>query len=230
MPSHVVRTGLILSVGLVCLFLNGCYVPGGGWTMRTGLDCRRYKKPSLFVEMVDTRWDEYNRVAEMNVTGGLIDPRSVVTPTALPPGAGVGPIPPGSHETIRGPLPPANGLPPAVVPAPTETGPSHGEPHQLPGAPDESAPPPEPGANGSATARRPQGPTFLPAPAETSGADAPARQPVDPGSDAAFDDSDNDDEDIELSSYRRTSGGRSQKTGFKKKPLQKPTASRLFGK
>lgn len=227
MPSHVVRTRLPVWVGLVCLFMSGCYVPGGGWTMRTGLDCRRYKKPSLFVEMVDTRWDEYNRVAEMNTTGGLVDPRHVVTPTV--PGTVPGPGLPVLHDGARGPLPPPNGLPPSEVPAPIETDPSQGEPHQLPPAPQESAPP-EPGANGSATARRPQGPTLLPPPAESS-TDASDRQAGDRGSDAAFDDSDDGDEDIELSSYRRPSGARgSSQTGVKKKPLFRPTASRLFGK
>jgi hypothetical protein len=34
--------------------------------MRTGVDLRRPKKPSAFLELVDTRWDEYNRIAEIN--------------------------------------------------------------------------------------------------------------------------------------------------------------------
>ncbi len=36
--------------------------------MRTGVDVRRCMKPAVFVELVDTRWDEYNRVAEINST------------------------------------------------------------------------------------------------------------------------------------------------------------------
>jgi hypothetical protein len=51
---------------IVSLLASGCFVPGGGWTMRTGLDWRRHGKPAAFVELVDTRWDEYNRVAEIN--------------------------------------------------------------------------------------------------------------------------------------------------------------------
>ena len=51
---------------LLALSLAGCYIPGGGWTLRTGADFRTRYKPGVFLEMVDTRWDEYNRVACQN--------------------------------------------------------------------------------------------------------------------------------------------------------------------
>src|SRR5258706_526150 len=54
-------------VGLIPLLMAGCFVPGGGWTLRTGCDFRTCRKPAWFyVEMVDTRWDEWNRVAQLN--------------------------------------------------------------------------------------------------------------------------------------------------------------------
>ena len=80
MTTAVLRTGTRLGLLLVCAAPSGCYIPGGGWTMRTGLDVRRYRKPSAFLELVDTRWDEYNRVAELNLMGGPIDPRADMTP------------------------------------------------------------------------------------------------------------------------------------------------------
>ena len=82
MPSQIIRVGAVLSAGFACLAASGCFVPGGGWTMRGGIDLRRSRKPSAFVELVDTRWDEYNRVAEMNMGlsgGGMIDARGAVT-------------------------------------------------------------------------------------------------------------------------------------------------------
>lgn len=51
---------------LLALLLSGCYIPGGGWTLRGGADLRTRYKPTVFVEMVDSRWDEYNRVACAN--------------------------------------------------------------------------------------------------------------------------------------------------------------------
>ena len=50
--------------------VSGCYIPGSGWTLRSGIDLRTYRKPAVFTEMVDTRWDEWNRVAQMNAMGG----------------------------------------------------------------------------------------------------------------------------------------------------------------
>jgi len=137
------RIAARLAALAVCLAASGCFVPGGGWTMRTGLDVRRYRKPSVFVELVDTRWDEYNRIAEMNLTG--FDPRAVVTPSA-PPGPGFSnglpamPVDPGTAPEGT------NGAPPAARPL--------GEPNPLPGAPVDPLPPPPPAAGISATARR----------------------------------------------------------------------------
>ena len=54
--------GIGLMAGLV-----GCYIPGGGWTVRTGVDVRQICKPAAFVELVDTKWDEWNRVSQMNL-------------------------------------------------------------------------------------------------------------------------------------------------------------------
>ncbi len=144
MTTAVLRTGTRLGLLLVCAATTGCYIPGGGWTMRTGLDVRRYHKPSAFLELVDTRWDEYNRVAELNLMGGPIDPRAVVTPWC-PPNGGTMVLPPG----IQG-----------VSPALPSTAPANGsgedngqEPNPLPGAPVETLPPP-PGVG--PTARRRQ--------------------------------------------------------------------------
>jgi hypothetical protein len=58
--------GRLLAGGLLCAVLSGCYVPNGGWTLRSGFDCRTHRKPAMFLEMVDTRWDEWNRVAQIN--------------------------------------------------------------------------------------------------------------------------------------------------------------------
>jgi hypothetical protein len=80
----------------------GCYVPGGGWTLRTGLDWRTHAKPGAYVELVDTRWDEWNRIAQMNAMMGEITP--VVTEAAPPPTATV--VPPQQPP----PIPPATGV------------------------------------------------------------------------------------------------------------------------
>ena len=60
------QTGRLLAGALLCAGLAGCYVPNGGWTLRSGVDCRTHRKPAMFLEMVDTRWDEWNRVAQIN--------------------------------------------------------------------------------------------------------------------------------------------------------------------
>src|SRR5262249_33637787 len=140
-----VRTAVRLSVALLCLAASGCFVPGGGWTMRGGLDFRRPRKPSAFVELVDSRWDEYNRIADMNIAGGMVE-SNVLTPIAPPSNAAPG----GSRPVVPSPSdPPA----PALV----DRGQS-AEPHPLPGMPDEP-PTPESGP----TARRPSGSArFLP--------------------------------------------------------------------
>lgn len=104
------------SLRLACglLFVGaatGCYVPGGGWTMRTGVDFRTPRKPGCYVEMVDTRWDEWNRVAQMNAYGGSCPP------------AGAGPLAVESSVYGAPPvhIPAGGGLPagPAFGPIPT---------------------------------------------------------------------------------------------------------------
>jgi len=64
--GRIVYRLMLLSLGLSAA---GCYIPGGGWTMRAGVDVRCLKKPAAFVEVVDTRWDEITRVAELNSLG-----------------------------------------------------------------------------------------------------------------------------------------------------------------
>jgi hypothetical protein len=67
----------------------GCYIPGGGWTMRAGVDVRCLKKPAAFVEVVDTRWDEITRVAELNALGAATVVTSPpVAPAAFTPATG----------------------------------------------------------------------------------------------------------------------------------------------
>jgi len=85
---------------LISLTASGCFVPGGGWTMRTGIDLRRCRKPSAFVELVDTRWDEFNRIAEINSMAA-----STPSPAVIGPGAGPSlmegvPVPPASDPRI----------------------------------------------------------------------------------------------------------------------------------
>jgi hypothetical protein len=74
-----------LALVLAAVAASGCYVPGGGWTLRGGLDLRTYRRPAVFTELVDTRWDEYNRVAFQNSAsqgptagwaGSYVDPAS----------------------------------------------------------------------------------------------------------------------------------------------------------
>ena len=86
MTSNRARIIYRLSALLIGLSASGCFVPGGGWTMRTGVDLRRYKKPSAFVELVDTRWDEYNRIAEINSMMACTPSPSIVSPAGFAPG------------------------------------------------------------------------------------------------------------------------------------------------
>src|SRR5262245_25913949 len=128
MTRAVARTSLCLAAALSSLLASGCYVPGGGWTMRTGLDTRRRHKPSVFVELVDTRWDEFNRVATMNLDSPVMEVNGVVLPSGQPNGqSGI------TMPAVNGPLVP--GAPPV---------PLNGEPHQLPGSPGETLPPSPP--------------------------------------------------------------------------------------
>lgn len=85
----------------------GCFIPGGGWTLRTGLDWRTHAKPGAYLELVDTRWDEWNRVAQMNAMMETAVPVYVATqpvPATNPPEAQ-----PAIQEPY--PVPPAAGIP-----------------------------------------------------------------------------------------------------------------------
>jgi hypothetical protein len=229
MTTAVLRTGTRLGLLLVCAASSGCYIPGGGWTMRTGLDVRRYHKPSAFLELVDTRWDEYNRVAELNLTGGPIDPRAVVTPWC-PPNGGPMVLPPG----IQGA--------PSTTP-PNGSGEDNGqEPNPLPGAPVETLPPP-PGVG--PTARRPQGDDIQlkgPGPQNSDDGTGADREAVDNDIDGGTDDESENrptapGNNGQLSSYRRVprsagAGAPANRvqpvSGRSLDTYRRPTASRLF--
>jgi len=75
----------VLLASLAC-GIGGCYVPNGGWTLRSGIDLRTHKKPAIFTEMVDTHWDEWNRVAQMNAAYGASPGDSCPPVENLPPG------------------------------------------------------------------------------------------------------------------------------------------------
>lgn len=105
--------GIGLMAGLV-----GCYIPGGGWTVRTGVDVRQIRKPAAFLEMVDTKWDEWNRVSQMNLyengTAGPMVIEPVVT-QGVPTVVNTPPLPlqpapaveqPASPRGIQPPTPP----------------------------------------------------------------------------------------------------------------------------
>ncbi len=135
----VLRTLIVAS--LMALTLPGCYIPRGGWTLRSGIDLRTRGKPGAFVEMVDTRWDECNRLTQCQggsspcppgtyptsatypapVEGGsAYNPPQLTQPQPLPPEAGLRPTDP--HLTDP-PIPNPQGsagLPPPVPPAPEE--------------------------------------------------------------------------------------------------------------
>lgn len=123
---------LLLAVVPLCLAASGCFVPGGGWTLRSGIDLRRKCKPSAFVELVDTKWDEYNLVEEMNVYGAYGDQGVPFIPGSPP--ADLGPMPPPSPTSSSTPLRtnPLNGL----APPPAADG--H-EPSLLPGTAEDAS-------------------------------------------------------------------------------------------
>lgn len=138
----------------------GCYIPGGGWTLRTGVDLRTHRKPGCYLEMVDTRWDEWNRVAQMNACcapsagagGGPYVVESSVyapgAPTLPPPGttaAPTGPVVPQTPTTVEPaapvlndsfPMPPSTG--PVSAPSTVPASPPGGAPSEPAGS---SAPP-----------------------------------------------------------------------------------------
>jgi hypothetical protein len=223
MTRAVARTGLCLAAALSSLLASGCYVPGGGWTMRTGLDTRRRHKPSVFVELVDSRWDEFNRVATMNLDSPVMEVNGVVLPSGQPNGQ--------SGFT----LPAANGPMVPAVPAV----PSNGEPHQMPGSPAETLPPSPPlPTNDAPTALR----GLEGAPNSSSGDDASLRAA---GDDDGLDDGDDDGEDLARRNsnwFQRVSGrlsGKCRKAPAGdlrntatdgEKTAVRPAASRLFSR
>ena len=83
--GRIIRRLTALSIGLSA---SGCFIPSGGWTMRAGVDVRCLKKPAAFVELVDTRWDETTRIAEINTTGGYVVTSPAVAPAGLTPTTG----------------------------------------------------------------------------------------------------------------------------------------------
>jgi hypothetical protein len=201
--------------------------------MRTGIDVRRYHKPSVFVELVDTRWDEYNRVAEMNLTGGMIDPHVVVTPTGYP--NAVGTLVPG-----------ATGVPPAMPPDTPQDGPTDGgrgsEPSPLPPAPVEPLPPP-PGVGPTAQLSPTRGPQLDVPPAEASAPNDAGDRPAPANDDVNGPQSEEAEgaDKVKLSSflgipYRRSAkasdraGNARQEAAPAEKPARRPTLSRLFSK
>lgn len=118
----------------VAVTASGCFVPGGGWTLRGGCDLRTHRKPAVFMEMVDTRWDEHNRVAQlnaMNALGGDVQvlPAGAATIRDTSPngngGSGAAPVPPPSSFSNEGPYrepsqaPAVNEQPPMSTPGPS---------------------------------------------------------------------------------------------------------------
>ena len=140
-----------LTALIVSLSASGCYIPGGGWTMRTGVDVRCLKKPAAFVELVDTRWDEYNRIAVINSFPATVS----VAPAGYAPAAGPHliegvSVPPAADPRSESSTP--------IPPDPRFPGSSsgikvpHDEPSRLPDAQDEPARTPVP--RNAPTARR----------------------------------------------------------------------------
>jgi hypothetical protein len=205
---------------MASLIASGCYVPGGGWTMRTGLDTRRRHKPSVFVELVDSRWDEFNRVATMNLDSPVMEVNGAFEPNGQPNGQSGFTLP-----AVNGPMVPA--APPV---------PSNGEPNQLPGSPAETCPPspPLPSTDAPTALRGIEG-----APKPSAADDASLRAA---GDDDGLDDGDDDGEDLarrNSNSFQRVSGRLNAKCrkpsvsdartrGDGEKTTVRPSASRLF--
>jgi hypothetical protein len=235
MTPVFIRAGSLCVTAWFCLSTAGCFVPGGGWTMRTGLDMRRPRKPSAFVELVDTRWDEYNRVATMNLD--LATTRRGRRMDMEWPGAVMVSTPPAANG-----VPAGNGLPPGMVPepppAPSNGGHGLSEPHPLPGNSIEPfAPPPPP----------PLPTTDGPTAGRQSSGCAPAgdRSALGHSGDDDFEEASDDDEELASrrnTRFQRVSGCRPVKagaggtaasagdTGSGGKPLLRPSASRLFSR
>ena len=148
-----------LTAALVAATLSGCYIPGGGWTMRTGLDFRTCYKPAAFLEMVDTRWDEYNRVALMNNTPNYGP--TIGTPVMLSPSASEEAQQRNMQYVPQNPTPAQPTTP--VPPQPGDTGArfnliprstTQSEPQQVPPVSDESSLPPAIGQQAKASSRQ----------------------------------------------------------------------------
>ena len=185
---------------IISLSAQGCFVPGGGWTMRTGVDVRCLKKPSAFVELVDTRWDEYNRVALMNTYPSTV----TVSPAGVAPGSG-----PSLLEGISAPpaCDPRSEPSAPNPPEPRFPGNSSGvnvpqdEPGRLPAASD--APDQAPSPRNAPTARR----TALEGPVVDS---------------TAVDSSANEDPTADVTATAASAPA--------PKPARRPMASRLFSR
>jgi hypothetical protein len=147
---------LPLTWGLILVSsASGCYIPGGGWTLRTGVDVRTYRKPGCYVEMVDTRWDEWNRIAQMNAYGGacpaqsggpLVVESSVYAPgpTPIPGGAMPSPVlmtpPSGAVPPVNDPTSGTGASVPAYSPAMVPAAQPSPSSNQLPMSPPPAAP------------------------------------------------------------------------------------------
>jgi hypothetical protein len=218
MTLTFLRTVSRLAILPVALAASGCFVPGGGWTMRGGIDLRRHRKPSAFVELVDTRWDEYNRVAEINMMNSMGDSQGVAAPTGY--GA---------------PLTPTNGM---TLPGPPTSGIPVGEPNQLPGAPAESLPPPPPLPSGDS----PNAQSALSGP--QMGPSADSDDSLRAQGDDEFNDAADADEELARSKSNwvqrvagrvkarsaRSTTSTTRATSETEKPAQRPGASRLFSR
>ncbi len=118
------------SAAVACSALAaGCFVPGGGWTVRTGLDMRTLAKPAMFLETVDTRWDEWNRVAIQNAKHASLS-SAAVYPAERTPGSGANAAPAESERPPAEPPGPDYFNPPRFS-APPASGAQ--EPNPVPG-------------------------------------------------------------------------------------------------
>lgn len=138
MPRNRLNTVFRLALVPLCVAASGCFLPGGGWTLRTGVDLRRVWKPSAFVELVDTKWDEYNRIEEKNLSGVFINQGPVFQPGSPPIDTAPAPPPtPAQPPSSARTGPTTNGMvPPASSPASRE-------PTLLPGASDDATDAPQ---------------------------------------------------------------------------------------
>ncbi len=170
MPRN--RLSIVLRVALVplCLAASGCFLPGGGWTLRTGVDLRRVWKPSAFVELVDTKWDEYNRIEEKNLSGMYVNQSPVFQPGSPP--IDTAPVPPPSpsqsSSSARTGGPATNGMAPPP--------PDGREPSLLPGTTDDATETPQ-----TVQQSEPAGPQIPDAAVAAEGlapATKPARRPI----------------------------------------------------